>query len=286
MSGVPAEPPPPYHRVDPKSTGHDPGPSHLLEPRNGIPPDARRSMEDEHRPLPEGWVRQYDRESNHQFFVDTRKDPPRSIWQHPYDDEEYLSSLPSAERERLQEMTRHSSVHDIMAEPSDDEDAHHPTKSGALGGASSSHAGSSKHDQQLPPREEKRTWGRKMKDKITHSTHEEREAERRRRAEEERRIYEQHMVYRRAMVRAMETGQPQFIGKDHQGKDVYVEPPRGGGYGGYGGYPGGMYAAPNARYIRPQNPYARPYGYGYGGGYGLPLAGGLMGGMLLGGLMF
>jgi len=196
-------------------------------------------------------------------------------------------------------MTRHSSVHDIMAEPSDDEDAKHPTKSGAstsghgMAGASSSQAGSTKHDQQLPAREEKRTWGRRMKDKVTHSTHEEREAERRKREEEERRIYEQHMMYRRAMVKAMETGQPQFIGKGKDGKDIYIEPPSnqgygggyGGQYGGYGGYPGNMYAAPNARYIRPQNPYSRPYGYGYGGGYGLPLAGGLMGGMLLGGAM-
>jgi len=48
----------------------------------------------------------------------------------------------------------------------------------------------------------------------------------------------------------------------------------------------GVYTTPNARYIRPSNPYSRPYGSGYGGGYGLPLGlglgGGLMGGMLLG----
>jgi len=302
MSGIPAEPPPPYARIDPTSTGHDPAPSHLLEPRNGIPPDVRRSMEDESRPLPQGWVRQFDQQSNHQFFVDTRKDPPRSIWHHPYDDEEFLSTLPSAERERLQEMTRHSSVHDIMAEPSDDEDAKHHTKTGTsaaghgITGAPSSHASSSKPNQQLPPRDEKRTWGRKMKDKITSSTHEEREAARRQREEEERKAYEQHLAFRRCLQKAMETGQPQFFGKDHQGKDVYISPPTAQGYGYGGGYGGGYpgygsasqgasYSTPNARYIRPPNPYARPYGYGYGGGYGLPLAGGLMGGMLLGGAL-
>lgn len=292
MSGQPAEPPPPYTRVDPKTLGSDPAPGHLLEPRNGIPPEARRSMEDERRALPEGWVRQFDSKSNHQFFVDTRQNPPRSIWHHPYDDEEYLSTLPSAERERLQEMTRHSSIHDIMAEPSDDEDAKHHGKTGAssataasAAAASSSHAGPSKQDQPLPPRDQgKKTFGRKVKDKLTHSTHEEREAHRRQREEEERKAYQQHLAFRQAMQRAMETGQPQLLGKDKDGKDVFITPPSAGGYGygGYNGAYGGSYSTPNARYIRPPNPYARPYGYGYGGGYGLPLAGGLAGGLLLG----
>ena len=68
-----------------------------------IPADRRRSMEDEHRSLPRGWVRQYDDRNHHQFFVDTNADPPRSIWHHPYDDEDYLSTLDSDERERIQE---------------------------------------------------------------------------------------------------------------------------------------------------------------------------------------
>ena len=42
-----------------------------------IPADRRRSMEDEHRSLPRGWVRQYDDRNHHQFFVDTNADPPR-----------------------------------------------------------------------------------------------------------------------------------------------------------------------------------------------------------------
>ncbi|KAK3066452.1 hypothetical protein LTR53_017194, partial [Teratosphaeriaceae sp. CCFEE 6253] len=80
------------------------------------------------------------------------------------------------------------------------------------------------------------------------------------------------------------------------GKDMYIEPPayRGGssmyGGGGYGYNPysaGGMYSAPNSRYVRPAYPYGRPYGGGFGGGYGLPLAlgGGLMGGMMMGDMM-
>ena len=124
------------------------------------------------------------------------------------------------------------------------------------------------------------------------------------------------------MAKAMDTGEPQYIGKDPKdGKDVYVEPPYGAGPGysgvggranyntghgiggpvfarGYGqghegheyqGYnpygPQGPYANPNARFLRPAAPYRRPYGGGYGGGMGLPIMGGLAGGMLLGGAL-
>ncbi|KAG8995261.1 hypothetical protein FRB94_009311 [Tulasnella sp. JGI-2019a] len=49
----------------------------------------RLSMEDEHRPLPEGWIRQLDPSSAHHFYVDTTATPPRSIWVHPYDDPQW-----------------------------------------------------------------------------------------------------------------------------------------------------------------------------------------------------
>ena len=87
----------------------------------------------------------------------------------------------------------------------------------------------------------------------------------------------------------METGEPQLLGKDKDGKEVYIEPPNGMGMPqgarGYNPYTQGPYANPNATFIRPDNEYSRPYGRGYGGGYGLPLAGGLMGGMLMGDMM-
>ncbi|KAK3708125.1 hypothetical protein LTR37_011629 [Vermiconidia calcicola] len=266
---------------------------------NGIPAAHRRSMEDEARPLPTGWVRTFDPSSHHQFFVDTTKEPPRSIWVHPYDDEEYLASLPAEERERIEEesMNRghgpNHSKEDIMAAHTDDEDeAYHPSSSTA----------------ELPPREGKgkgrdtRTFGRKFKDKITGMTHEEREVERKKRAQYERQLYQQHLAIRRAMGEAMRTGQPQHVGKDGDGKDIYIEPPAppqgyGGGYGGgymrganmYDPYGrGGVYTTPDARYIRPPNPYSRPMGGGFGGGYGLPLmlGGGLLGGAMLGNALF
>jgi hypothetical protein len=283
----PSEPPPPYEPAGASSSTSAAAPTHLHpdtahKERNGIPPSIRRSMEDENRDLPAGWVRQYDAKEHHQFFVDTRADPPRSIWHHPYDDEQYLSSLSQEERTRIHNLHKAPTKADIEAESSDDDHAAHPD---------------------LPPRPTndqsggKSKFGRKLKDKITGSTHEEREATRRQREEEERRYYEQHQRFRLAMSKAAQTGVPQFLGKDGNGKDVFIEPPYGpggrydgysqGAYG-YNPYSQGPYANPNARFVRPPNPYNRPYGYGYGGGLGVGGASllGLGGGLLLGGLLF
>ncbi|KAH9224208.1 hypothetical protein DL95DRAFT_400735 [Leptodontidium sp. 2 PMI_412] len=279
------EPPPPYEANTALKANNN---NNLQVPntRNGIPPHDRRSMEDEFRSLPHGWTRQYDEQSHHQFFVDTLATPPRSIWHHPYDDEEYLSSVTPEERSRIQSLHRVPTHADIQAESSGDDE----------------HEASSSSHPPPPPRgnTEKLSgahkFGRKMKDKLTSSTHEEREAQRRQRAEEEQQAYERHLHIRRQMSKAMETGQPQLLGKDRNGKDVYIEPPQmptGYGYGG-GGYgynpynqgPYGPYGNQGVRYMRPAYPYGRPYGGGYGGGYGLPLVGGLVGGAVLGGLLF
>lgn len=257
-------------------------------------------MEDEGRPLPDGWVRQYDAAHSHQFFVDTRANPPRSIWHHPYDDEEFLSTLSSEEHERIQSLHRVPTSADLLAESSDEEDGSHhhhaqPSKSSAAvsssAAASGSAAASSSTGRQSEQLSGVHKFGRKMKDKVTQTSHEQREAERKQRAERERRDYETHLAFRRCMTQAMQTGQPQYFGRDPNGKDVYIEPPGGmrQGYTADGRmvnpYSQGPYANPNARFIRPQTAYQRPYGYGYGGGYGLPLAGGLAGGLLLGGAL-
>ncbi|TFL02604.1 hypothetical protein BDV98DRAFT_434283 [Pterulicium gracile] len=41
-------------------------------------------------PLPSGWIEQFDNDANHPFWVDTNAKPARSIWTHPYEDEERL----------------------------------------------------------------------------------------------------------------------------------------------------------------------------------------------------
>lgn len=234
-------------------------------------------MEDLQRPLPEGWIRQYDPKENHQFFVNTKTNPPQSYWEHPLDVPEVLKSLSTEERERLQEeedkmrkRTRQSAEHS-------EDDSHFPP---------------------LPERPsasqaaQKKSFGEKFKDKVTGTTHDERVRDRARREEEERQYYEAHIKLRQAMQRAQMTGQPQFFAKDRDGRNIYIEPPGGPGYGygpaGYGvnPYASGPYADPNAKFIRPGYPYNRPYGPYSGGGYGLPIAGGLLGGLLLGGLLF
>lgn len=303
---TPSDPPPSYDEAAASGSGSGSSSrpaqhSHLSPPhkeRNGISAADRRSMEDEGRTLPSGWLRQYDSQNHHQFFVDTNVEPPRSIWHHPYDDEEYMNGLNAAERQRIQTLHRIPTQADLEAESSDDDGdggKHHGHAKPAAFGAG-----------ELPPREAPppkgvTKFGRKMKDRMTNSTHEEREAQRKQRAIEEQKAYERHMELRQAMSRAMETGQPQFVGKGRDGKDVFIEPPQAmgasqGGFGGQGGfgrqgaygynpYSQGPYSNPNATYIRPQYPYSRPYGGGYGGGFGLPLAGGLMGGLLLGDMM-
>merc|ERR1712093_875596 len=200
-----SEPPPPYDastRPNPASNINN---LQVPNARNGIPPHDRRSVEDEFRDLPQGWTRQYDEQSHHQFFVDTRANPPRSIWHHPYDDEQYLSSLTPDERSRIQSLHRVPTPADIQAESSGD-DEH----------------GSSSHPP-LPARDNSEKLsgahklGRKMKDKLTSSSHEEREAQRRKRAQEEQEAYQRHLHIRRQMSKAMETGEPQLLGKDRNG---------------------------------------------------------------------
>ncbi len=295
---IPTDAPPSYDEAAASgsgSTSRPSQPSHLSPPhkeRNGISASERRSMEDEGRTLPSGWLRQYDPQNHHQFFVDTNVQPPRSIWHHPYDDDQYMNGLDAVERRRIQNLQKIPTQADIEAESSDDDadgQKHHDHSKPATDSTG-----------ELPPRgappaKGVTRFGRRMKDKMTQTTHEEREAQRKQRAEEEQRAYQRHMELRQAMSRAVQTGQPQFVGKGREGKDVFIEPPQGigagqGGYRGQGGYgynpyTQGPYSNPNATFIRPQYPYSRPYGGGYGGGFGLPLAGGLMGGLLLGDMM-
>ncbi|ORY70967.1 uncharacterized protein BCR38DRAFT_331317 [Pseudomassariella vexata] len=293
--------PPSYEQA----TADSPLPPFQRIERNGIPPNARRSMEDELRELPPGWVRTYDPETNHQFFVDTRADPaPRSIWHHPYDDDEYMKSLPAEERTRIKGLVRHPMQEDITAETTDDEEGegtHHQNLSLGHG---------------KPQQKHKQTgFGRRLKDKLTGSTHEQRLAARQQREKQERDLYRQHLLFRTGLQKAIQTGQPQLLGKDDNGSDVYLEPP-GSRYPGVKSvrrinsqmqevfYGEGAAVPVGARHIRPDGfydvglmhgrsvgrpyqTYQRPYGNGYGGGIGMfPVAAPLIGGMMLGGLLF
>lgn len=254
-------------------------------------------MEDESRPIPTGWLRQYDPESEHQFFVDTRVDPPRSIWHHPYDDEQYLASLSPEEFDHVTRLHRSISLQDITAESSDEDDddtAASKKKQKDQTKASDNSTGAATLTATTgASRDEVKglhRLGRRIKDRLTHTDHKQRVADREKRAKQEQAAYSAHLAARRALARALETGEPQYLCKDKEGRDVYIVPPQGRGVPtgafGYNPYAQGPFGTPNARYLRPQTPYSRPYGYGYGGGYGFPLLGGFMGGAMLGGLLF
>ncbi|CAJ2508017.1 Uu.00g092030.m01.CDS01 [Anthostomella pinea] len=235
-----AKPPPTYDEV--MGRGSSAAPPLARRERNGIPPEDRRSMEDERRPLPEGWVRSYDPQNAHQFFVDTRQDPPRSIWHHPLDDETYLNSLDPAEREHVGRLRREWSWNDVEAESTDeegDDDGHHGGGHGLLGLGHGK-----KHDQKQAPHAEPQPQaggpqsqageapisaphrlGRRMKDALTGTTHEQRNQQRDKRAQRERDLYQQHRIYRRGLEAALRTGQPQLLGEDDAGQEVYLLPP-------------------------------------------------------------
>ncbi|KAI1268072.1 hypothetical protein F5Y18DRAFT_278082 [Xylariaceae sp. FL1019] len=221
-------PPPNYSEATGASSG--PPPSLSRRERNGISPETRRSMEDERRPLPEGWVRSFDPQTSHQFFVDTRQDPPRAIWHHPLDDEAYLATLDPAERDHVGNLQRQWSQADVedesTDEDSDDDDhgkpPHHfwqrqkPDQKPEQGTAKAA----GKEEISGPHR-----LGRRVKDAVTGTTHEQREEQRRRRAEREADLYRQHQIFRRGLEAAMRTKQPQRLGDDDNGRSVYLEPP-------------------------------------------------------------
>ncbi|KAI0788536.1 hypothetical protein C8Q75DRAFT_807747 [Abortiporus biennis] len=50
--------------------------------------------------LPPGWIELFDEVKNHPYWVDTEAKPPRAIWVHPYDDEQFLDEHPDI-RDRL-----------------------------------------------------------------------------------------------------------------------------------------------------------------------------------------
>ncbi|KAH6627256.1 hypothetical protein B0J18DRAFT_478284 [Chaetomium sp. MPI-SDFR-AT-0129] len=272
-----SDPPPSYNQAV-GLTPHDntePPSSLPHQARNDIPPSSRRSMEDELRPLPAGWVRQFDADTQHQFFVDTTASPPRSIWHHPYDDEVYLDSLPAGERDRVRRelsgLRRSLSVADLEAED---------TESDAS--SSTSHKNNNpqkgeENNNNNPPGRRTRL-ARLLKDRLTNTTHAQRAATRARRAAAERDLYTQHRVLRKALLDAVESGQPQPLGRDEQGRELFLEPP-GVVYPGVvnvrrlspywsevryadGEGPGGLGMGMEGRYLRPE-------GEMYGGGVGL-----------------
>lgn len=229
---------------------------HLLP---GMTEDGRRSMDDEQRELPSGWVRCFDPKQEHHFYVDTAT--KRSTWVHPYDDPEYLQSLPDT----------------------------HPANPNSAEAAAIRHA----EAEEEKAKKEGRNWFQRKKDNMI-GTKEERKREkderkRQREAQEKKMIQaQQEYLKRRQELMRKQANDPnisRYYGSNPYAYSApltsYSRMGYGGGLGGYG------------------SPYGSRYGYGYGGGMyggygrrgyggmgmGVPLMGGLGGGLLLGSMM-
>ncbi|GAA5924439.1 hypothetical protein JCM1841_001700 [Sporobolomyces salmonicolor] len=58
--------------------------------------DSKSTQGHDARPLPHGWIEQFDESHQRYFWVDTSANPPRSIWTHPLDDPVYQKSQHSS----------------------------------------------------------------------------------------------------------------------------------------------------------------------------------------------
>ncbi|KAL8277981.1 hypothetical protein RQP46_009613 [Phenoliferia psychrophenolica] len=233
-----------------------------------IPNDERASMEEEYRELPEGWVRQYSQ--NHAFYVDTAANPPRSIWTHPYDDIEYLRSLPESSEVRqhyiaeFHEAQKQEKGNTKVSEDRKGSDPRLYAPSASSGGnaaAGSSSAGASDE------KKDDRSMGRKIKDKMTGTNHDQRVRARREQKEQELKQYQQFVMRREQLIQAQRNN-PHNYAPPMQG---YPGASRGYRAGGGYGYGGGGYGGRRGM---------GPMGYGAMG-----MGGGLMGGLLIGDMM-
>lgn len=184
--------------------------------------EGRKSMDDEYRELPEGWIRCFDKKyvpvhpsldkmlkplcsTNHHFYVDTKTE--RSTWLHPYDDPVYIQSLPDthpanpnseaarAARARHEEITR-AAQQKQAARPSSSSAGSSSNRTS--GGRQDVHAAAQAamgngHSQAAPA---ERSIGGKLKDKLLGSTKEERRRAKERQKEEDRvRFRSSHLCF-------------------------------------------------------------------------------------------
>ncbi|KAI0639809.1 hypothetical protein C8Q77DRAFT_1083006 [Trametes polyzona] len=231
-------------------------------------------------PLPDGWVREYDPNTKHPFWVDTKARPPRSIWVHPYEDEQFLREHPDV-RDRL--------ARDRRETPSEAPPPYSPRRHSYHGASSGSQShlnvpGNERrnaHSQPGTPAVDRnqRSFFGKLKDKAIGTKEEreaKREAERRREEQYMRQLAEQRRRIQQQRMSSPLGGVGSFSQRPTYSRPVYAAPlgnpySMGGGLGGFGG-----------------NRYGRT-GFGGGGfgggGIGLPLLAGAAGGLLLGDIL-
>ncbi|KAI0778589.1 hypothetical protein BD413DRAFT_489994 [Trametes elegans] len=240
-------------------------------------------MSYDNEPLPDGWVREFDPNTQHPFWVDTKTRPPRAIWVHPYEDDEFLRGHPSI-RDRLARERRGT--------PSEAPPPYSPRRHSYSGASSGSHLSvptddrRGAHSQPGTPsvqQQHDRGFFGKLKDKAI-GTKEEREA---RRQEEKRQqeLYLKRLAEQRRLAQQQRASQRMSSPFGGMGSSPFGSM---GGYSQRPTYGRPMYAAPLG------NPYTMGGGFGGrgygrsgfgGGGIGLPLLAGAAGGLLLGDML-
>ncbi|KAJ1309746.1 hypothetical protein OPQ81_006511 [Rhizoctonia solani] len=234
-----------------------------LPPPYDFTDEDQHSMEDESRPLPKGWVRDYDHANKHHFYVDTTTKPPRSIWVHPFEDEQFQREHP-----------------ELFRPPSG------APPSGARGNAV---AGPSNEQDGKP---ERKGFVQKLMDKAAEHAAK-KEEERRRREQLQREAIQRYVMRRQQLQQGQQQhmyGQGPLYGPSNAyGLGHY--PPPGVAYGGrrrgggnmavplMGGLAGGMLLGS----MLDGDGY---YGDGYGGGFGDGVGDGDFGGDMGGGFDF
>ncbi|KAK7064334.1 ER-golgi trafficking TRAPP I complex 85 kDa subunit-domain-containing protein [Favolaschia claudopus] len=202
------------------------------------------------RPLPYGWISQRDPNSNATFYVDTKANPPRSIWVHPLEDEQYLREHPEArEKAHLSDQK----TPQYSAPPTPPVSSPGPGSPGPSGGSSAARMGAPK---------KKQGFLGKLKNKVV-GTEEEREQERRHKAEQRQQMLalrERQHQEQMARQAAMYQQQQMYAQQQAQYAPQYGAPQYGQQYA-------------------PQQQQRSGFG---GGGLAMPLLGGLAGGLLLG----
>ncbi|EMD42165.1 hypothetical protein CERSUDRAFT_70547 [Gelatoporia subvermispora B] len=252
--------------------------------------------------LPDGWVQEFDPNNNHPFWVDTRANPPRSIWVHPYEDEQFLKEHPDI-RDKLAQLRAKGAGPDDNPPPySPRRHSYSGTSSNSRlnvprpGGANDRNATSHPPSPAPGASAKQRGFFGKLKDKAI-GTKEEREAAQR----EQERVMQEVAQQRAQQRRQQRVSAPGYAVPGPSYRPSYGAPVGspgrtryttryGSGLGGFGrncGYGGGY------------GGYGGGYGYGDGygrsgfgggglggrsgfGGVGLPLLGGMAGGLLLG----
>ncbi|RSH82291.1 hypothetical protein EHS25_006001 [Saitozyma podzolica] len=258
--------------------------------------DDARSMDDERRSLPKGWVRCFDPKTQHHFYVDEAT--KRATWLHPYDDPEFLRTLPKsnpahpdsaqaraararAEAEDLA-MKKTQEARDLSRDRKDSK----KLGNGDVGsGGSSPSSGEEKNGNGIVKRNgetEERNWFQRKKDKLI-GTKEEREQAKR----DKQKKKDEEMANVRSALQAYEQRRQDLLNgqlNDPHLRSMYAADPF-------------MYPAPTTAFSRSGGLVGNPYGYGYPGGYGrryngmgygTPLlwgTGGLMGGMMMGSMI-